>query len=443
MKIGTKLPPLSQLRTDAPVSAPTAAKVNAALDRLGAKALEALKAKLTDGFDGAGSIVPRSKDQAAKEASEFLRGAPIGQKQNAGNGGNTLDRAPESVNSRDDVNVNSARHTEATRQVKANEKLEDAALDKLSAKQRAEYETVKKVCEKANDPVAQLSLQKLLLEGSLPGEKDLKGSGNVLDNLSKLATSTTLAKGIDRAQLLTDVVQELATPSAISQGGIGSCAPTTIAVQLAMTKPAEYVRLINGIADQKARVEMASGMVLAREKGTRTDDGTGRATSQRLLGSALMEIANGKRLFDNANPSAGEGAWADELDVLYDNVMGKQMSYVKTDTPAQQAAAIDSIKNQLEGGLSVSVAVHWDGGGHKLLITGRAEVDGQPGFTLNNPWGREERITESDLQKRLIDVNKDPAIERSGMFKRLLRDAMKDLERTPAVLDRNTDAFIG
>ena len=102
---------------------------------------------------------------------------------------------------------------------------EATALDKLNAKQRAEYEAVKKVCEKANDPVAQLSLQKLLMEGSLPGEKDLKGGGNVLDNLSKLATSTTLAKGIDRSQLLTDVVQELATPSAISQGAIGSRVP--------------------------------------------------------------------------------------------------------------------------------------------------------------------------------------------------------------------------
>ncbi|MBL8915214.1 MAG: hypothetical protein JNM17_31210 [Archangium sp.] len=56
---------------------------------------------------------------------------------------------------------------------------------------------------------------------------------------------------------------------------------------------------------------------------------------------------------------------------------------------------------------------------------------------------REERITESDLLQRINDVNKDPAIERAGMFKRLIRDAMRDLEHTPATLDRHTDAFIG
>ena len=56
--------------------------------------------------------------------------------------------------------------------------------------------------------------------------------------------------------------------------------------------------------------EFAGGQELVREPGTTTEDGTNRSVSQRLMGSAFMEFANGSRDYDNASGD-GAGAWAD------------------------------------------------------------------------------------------------------------------------------------
>ncbi|AKJ06315.1 Hypothetical protein AA314_07941 [Archangium gephyra] len=356
----------------------------------------------------------RTPEDALSEMDNLFLGPET---HGASDGGATVVRDAPNVNDRRDTREGlggiglggkPSRKEAAEAQLEANAALEQEQLAKLSPEERARYEAVKQSCLDAGDPVAALSLQKLLFEGKLPGEEALVGGGTLLEQLATAADpNTPMVEGLDRGAFLCDLVQELATPSAINQGSVGTCAPTTLAIDLAMQNPAEYARIALGLASPSGEVELAGGQTLTREAGTVLDDGKGRSNVQRLMGSAFMEMANGERDYVNST-EAGDGAWSNDLDVLYEAVWGRTMSDKRLTTAEQRAGAMDIIDTQLEAGRNVPVAVSWGDGYHKLLVTGTETVDGQEYIKYINPWGREERMPREEFEARLADINYDP-----------------------------------
>lgn len=354
------------------------------------------------------ALAPLTREGALREMEPVLRGwqeATV----DPGLGTTILYDAPD-VNSEVDTQTTSLTHTAAQRQVEANASLEEEALGAMSEEDRAAYQTVKEGCLAQNDPVAALALQRLLFTGALPGDADLVGEGSLLQHLTGLADgSTPLADGVDRLQLLTDLVQELANPAAVDQGYRGTCAPTAVAIQLAITHPAEYARVMLGLASPKGEVTMAGGMVFKREPDVSfAPDGTGRALTQRILAPTFMEIANGAGNYHDAT-GAGEGAWSDTLDRLYEQVFGRPMSESRLTTPDARAHAMQIVDAELAAGNDTPVAIHYGTGLHKVLVTGMETVDGVEYVKIINPWGREERIARDDFQDRLVDINYDPS----------------------------------
>lgn len=356
----------------------------------------------------------RTLADALADATDLLLGGAM--ERDSGRD-STVTRDAPNVNDAGDLDANDPRHVAARAQLEANATLEAARLAKLSPEDRAKYEAVKQSCLDANDPVAALALQKLLLEGKLPGAKDSQGEGTTLDHLAALSDETTpLAEGVDRAQLVTDLVQELATPSAINQGPKGTCAPTTIAVQLAMENPAEYARIVAGLASPDGEVTLKGGATLQREPNTEHDDGSGRSAVQRLMGPPFMEMANGDRNYNNRTDD-GRGAWADTLDALYEQVMGRPMEaevYGTDATPEEQAHAMETIDDVLRAGGEVPTAIEYGTGLHKVLVTGTETIDGVEYVKFTNPWGREERMPRAEFEGRIVDVSYDPRLEQLG-----------------------------
>jgi len=352
---------------------------------------------------------PRTPEDALAQMEVLLRGAPQ-EKADKGLGTTILYDAAD-VNSAQDTSATSSRHLVAQAQVDANSELEADALGSMSEEDRAAYLEVKQGCLDPNDPVAALSLQKLLLSGALPGEADLVGDGTLLDHLTALADgSAPLAEGVDRGQLLTDLVQELANPAAVDQGYRGTCAPTAVAIQLAIDHPAEYARVMLGLASPKGAVTMAGGMVFKREADVSfKPDKTGRALTQRILAPTFMEIANGAGNYHD-DTGAGDGAWSDTLDRLYEQAFGKPMDESRLTGPKSRAHAMQIVDAQLAAGHDVPVAINYGTGLHKVLITGMEQVDGVAYVKIINPWGREERIPRDNFESRLQDINYDASV---------------------------------
>lgn len=314
--------------------------------------------------------------------------------------------------------VTGPRAKEALGQVLDNAELEAAALEKLSETDRASYQTVKgALLEPADgkpngDPVAALALQTMLLEGSLPGAKALGGDETLLGGLETLATQPVGA-GIDQRQLLADVVQEVATPESIAQTERGTCMPTSIEIQLAQKNPAEYVRLVAGLASTAGEVKTVGGDTLKVEPDALTD-GTTRTLSQRLLAPALMEVANGRADYNNTIDRSVDGnnqqlglTFA-QGDRLLESLYGRDFAFSQTGSAQEKAAGTEYIVGQVKNGESVVAGLTWESGGHAVLVTGTETRDGQQYVTITNPWGREESIRLDEFEKRLLGVNYDP-----------------------------------
>jgi hypothetical protein len=341
-------------------------------------------------------VSPRTADQARAEADRevFFKDSSTHE-----DGFRTIER--------DAVDVNDSTYGDVDKQIKKNEGLEKQAREQLSPTERQQYDRVTE--QTKNDPEARLSLQLLAIEGKLPGEGSDAQGGNLLTNLDKMATQP-LAEGIDRGALVSDFVQEVATPSAIAQHGKSTCTMTSVQIKMATENPAEYARIVGGLSTPEGKVEMASGDTLTRESGTEKDDGSGRSISARLWQPALMEYANGDEKYDNmgGKDDTGESTnerWGPIPDSHHSGLEGDQVNrameglngadvHMSDDNDDNN---LDEIKEATDDGTLVPVGLNWEDGGHKVLVT---KVTDDKVY-IDNPWGQEESIDRDEFQDRM------------------------------------------
>lgn len=334
-----------------------------------------------------------TQQSAIAAARELLSGRPTETK----SGSHIVISDPLDANSASDLS--GERADAANLQLAANTELETSALASMRTTERSQYLRVQR--QLTNDPVAKLALQTLLLEGKLPG-------GELLGNLAKLTTQK-LGDGVDRARLVADTVQEVTTPSCINQQNKNTCVATSASIQLAMQNPAEYVRLISGLASPEGTVTTLGGDTLTREM---TPDVNGpRTLSQQLLAPALMELGNGFLNYNEASdtsevlgPFGLKGLLAFGADAIASSITGKDYTWAQTMWPVQ-GVTMDAMIAQLEKGHSVLAGINWQGmGGHEILVTGLETRDGQEYVRVINPWGREELIPRDEFQNNLMAI---------------------------------------
>ncbi|MDB5096853.1 MAG: hypothetical protein JWM80_1274 [Cyanobacteria bacterium RYN_339] len=238
---------------------------------------------------------PNASPEGARKLADqiFLQGDLANYKEQ----GDVSQRAVDNHDGAADLN--------ALKQVQANEKLEHDALAKLPPAQQAQYKKLAKDVE--DNPQAHMALQVLLLEGKLTGDpKTLKPDGKgqtLLDGLAKVHDGP-LDPTLDKKELLGSLLRETAQPTTIKQGSRNTCTVTSLQIMTARSNPAEYVRIVAGMAapaigkDGKPgatgtapEVELANGTHMVRQFGSGAEDGTGRSVSARLWQNNMMAFA--------------------------------------------------------------------------------------------------------------------------------------------------------
>lgn len=309
----------------------------------------------------------------------------------------------------------------ADAQVQANLPLEQTLLRRLGPERAEGFERV--AAKTAADPLARLALQVLLAEGKLTGKRNHEGQ-DLLATLEGLA-SRPLAPGLDREALISDLVQEIATPGAISQQYHGTCSVTALQIKMATENPAEYVRIVGGLGSPEGHVQLAGGQELARLPGTERPgtitkvqpDGT-RATaddirtqSSRLWQPALLQFGYGPTVkYDDATDRLIRGRAAPGAASIT-RVMAAlagQAPEVANDWKLAGKIKVDGrddliarIRDAASPQHPVPTAVMYGEPqpfGHEVLV--HRITDDQVHFT--NPWGMEERMSVADFKQRIM-----------------------------------------
>jgi hypothetical protein len=304
----------------------------------------------------------------------------------------------------------------ARQELSQNAAAERTALHRLPAGERAAYARVKASLSPGvppgNEVLAQAALQRMLLDGRLEGQKDLRGRKNLLDDLDRIATEH-LAPGVNRHQLLDETVRECDDPTTISQEGKGTCTVTSATMLLDAQHPAEYARLVGELATPGGVATMQNGQQLRRKAdwASNTDEvgQVPRSTGQRLLEPALMQYGYDIGGYNNTGDTRnlgpislpfGGGLMDWEKDKVLKALTGVDY-HEKLCIPGEYDSDWAQIASLTARGQLVPASVSWGGGmenGHALLIQ---SVQGDQ-VTVLNPWGEEDTFTKEQFQTMMF-----------------------------------------
>jgi hypothetical protein len=170
--------------------------------------------------------IPTSTTQAKELAAEIWAGPE-----------------PGSYNPIKAPGVDTSKDLQAVNQVEANKALEQDRLSGMPPDEQKRYHDLKVMFDE--DPQAELALQTALFSGKL-ADKNSAGE-TTLQALTKLSTQEA-APPAHRSQLAAEVVRHIAEPGTISQGKTNCCAAASLQVTMATNQPAEYARLVAGLA---------------------------------------------------------------------------------------------------------------------------------------------------------------------------------------------------
>lgn len=280
------------------------------------------------------------------------------------------------------------------------------AYANLTPEQKAKYDEIARAL--GDDPAARRALALLLVSGALD-TKDLQGGATLLDHLHTLATGP-IAEGLDRRKLLSDVVRDIADPSQISQGNYNTCAAATAQRLLAGQSPAEYARLMAGLASPSGEVRLANGDLLVRPADWNQSTGDGRDLAGRLFQSSMMAYAAGKagETYSNAtdtrtkaNGQKVKGLSAAEVVYLFEGILGKDYTkYGVSDIGADKL--MQKIKDVVAGGGVVPCAITLNGKHHEVLVT---KIENGRVHYFDPKTGQTRTMSEEEFKSALYNAN--------------------------------------
>ncbi|MEB3196804.1 MAG: hypothetical protein VKP62_06330 [Candidatus Sericytochromatia bacterium] len=287
---------------------------------------------------------------------------------------------------------------------------EQARLKTLDSASQGAYASLKAALGEA--PLAKRALQALLLDGRLTGGPAAGDGGALLAQLDRLRQQPLLP-GLERKALLNEVVIEAENPVRVNQHQWRTCGAATAQILLLRENPAEYVRVVAGLAAPEGRVTLLGGQSVRREADWDTTADGGRTAASRLFQATIMELA-GPRVgaWDLANYDARRdlhrlgplpvfvGLPGGGLATALQQLTGKPFqnhSFRAWGRDALWAAVKQALA---EGRGPVPTALAWGEGGHFVQIDRIA--DGTVFYT--NPWGCREAMDEAEFQAHALQV---------------------------------------
>lgn len=268
------------------------------------------------------------------------------------------------------------------------------AYGRLNQSQRQSFDRI----FLASDPMSKEPLKRLLESKRLLSLRDLHGGATLLTNLDQLVQEP-LAAGVDRRGLVSSALKQAENPGEISQGGRGTCTVTTVEYMLAKQAPAEYVRVLAGLATGDGSVKLANGKTAKRVPDSTAQDDSGRTEASRLFEASMMDFGNGLMSYSNKSDNNGVGPYTFLPGGLSSGGTTKVVNAVLDEhyhtgfalpyVTLGHAHLVKNLQAALAKGEMAPVSLDWRGdgewkpAGHEVL--GLKIENGR--FYFRNPWG--------------------------------------------------------
>lgn len=267
----------------------------------------------------------------------------------------------------------------------------------------------------ADSPRVQAALDSLAADGKLT--QVAAGGGTLLAHLEKIANAP-LDKTVEaeRSDLLGEVIIEVQQSGSVAQRGMNTCGASSAAAHLCYSDPAEYARLVAGLASPAGTVKTANGVELKRDEkwdldcDTQSKTGIQRTLSGRLLQPAIMDLGAINE-YDNETDLdriwvARMGTKPAGVERQMEALTGKNWDWTSTTTGIGRNQVADRLKGaSLDH--PVIVAMNYNDEGevspsfHWIRVVGYDEASKQI-IIRNTQRGTEERIDYGEFRERMF-----------------------------------------
>lgn len=249
---------------------------------------------------------------------------------------------------------------------------------------------------------AQRALEALARRGLL---EQVASDGRTLAEQLLAFAEAPLSEGLvqvpGRVRLMGEAVRNVAHPGRINQGYKGTCAVTCVEIFVAETRPAEYLRIVAGLASPEGALALKAGDMLERdEEVLRWHNAEARRSpASRLMQVAFMEFAYPELDYqnmvdghieyaDDGDRNTGTGVGLDEFDRLLEAVTGERW-----DTVSEHQSKLQAKFARLGIDTSFLPDLYLDG----MAIIRNALAAGDACFVTIGTRAADERVGENPL----------------------------------------------
>ncbi|MCA2979428.1 MAG: hypothetical protein INH37_14210 [Myxococcaceae bacterium] len=297
------------------------------------------------------------------------------------------------------------------------------AFAAMSHAERAQLATV---LSRLDDPG--LAVLGSMVERTPEALKSTDSAGHtLLSNLAALASQplhASLAGHTSTEELLEGVLTDVMNPNRIEQGTAATCTVASMQFELVADEPAEYARLMAGLAGASGVVKMRGGGDLRLGPGDADPRGrSGRSASQALFQSAAMEYANGR--FANYDPVLGVtvdarrgqerlGLKPADQQALLEKLFGVKYSIDRLFSEAEGAKALERLQGwDATGARNRPIVVDLDQGKFNHAVT--LESVTRERVTFRDPYGVLRSMPASTFPKVAVAVHLPTDVKRNGV----------------------------
>lgn len=251
----------------------------------------------------------------------------------------------------------------------------------------------------------------------------------------------------NKTSFVISCLRDIAAPTNISQGAIGTCNPTSMTIDLAIRNPLKFLEMSDTLAQGKNYdLKDQEGKIIGSIKpnftfaanGTGVTDNTNRSPSSALMQNSLMDFADGEwRSFNSNDPNKDKnGLWLFQSSILKNMLYADQgktdfqeytidlstrfdSNYTATNTSIQTNGNLEqetlmsilseskpSINNPIQVGITYNVDANDPNSRHAVQVIG---IDDKT-VTIINPHGQEETISREEFEKRLVSVSAESSV---------------------------------
>jgi len=263
-----------------------------------------------------------------------------------------------------------------------------------------------------NDKEVMMYVKELLINRQPP--LDSTELRSVFDKLNQMVKTDYDSRIGNKRDLLVSALHDISSPSDISQMNIGTCASTSIQIQLAMKNPKNYLDMLDTLAQNKPFTSLSGAKIEPNWTFTNEEKlghESNRTISSKIMQNAIMDIADGKENYDSSSsdPEVRGGLNDTETITGLKAVFGGNYeSYnIANFSPSQLMQILQNQEPSTTNPISISIG--YSAGRDSSHAVTAIGLDKEKGtVTYINPWGMQETISLKEMEGKLFSVKGKP-----------------------------------